>query len=98
MVRQDKRILLLEFFREQENKSASFTFQQAADATGYNPKSVGKYISEKLNGTYIFKSDKGGWVSEGLSQVSNDDFIRLMSQSTSARKLTPNEKMYQKLI
>lgn len=98
MVRQDKRILLLDFFREQEQESTSFTFLDAANATGYNPKSVGKYISEKLKGTYVFKSDNGGWISEGLSQISNDDFIRLMSQSTSVRKLTPNEKMYQKLI
>ncbi|EJG0936484.1 TPA: DUF3644 domain-containing protein [Vibrio parahaemolyticus] len=98
MVRQDKRILLLDFFREQESKSKSFTYQDAADATGYSHKSVGKYISEKLKGTYVFKSDHGGWVSEGLTQMSNDDFIRLMSQSTSSRKLTPEEKMYQKLI
>lgn len=98
MVRQDKRILLLDFFREQESNSTSFTYQNAADATGYSPKSVGKYISEKLKGTYVFKSKSGGWVSEGLTQISNDDFIRLMSQSTSSRKLTPEEKMYQKLI
>ena len=98
MVRQDKRILLLDFFREQESNSKSFTYQDAADATGYSHKSVGKYISEKLKGTYVFKSDHGGWVSEGLTQMSNDDFIRLMSQSTSSRKLTPEEKMYQKLI
>lgn len=98
MARKDKRILLLDFFREQEDKAQSFTYQDAAIATGYNPKSVGKYISEKLKGSYIFKSEHGGWVSEGLSKVSNDEFIRLMSQSTSARKLSPNEKMYQKLI
>lgn len=98
MVRQDKRILLLDFFREKESKSQSFTYQEASDATGYNPKSVGKYISEKLKGTYIFKSELGGWICEGLSQVSNDDFIRLMAQSTASRKLTPDQKMYQKLI
>lgn len=98
MVRQDKRILLLDFFREKESKSQSFTYQDASDATGYNPKSVGKYISEKLKGTYIFKSELGGWICEGLSQVSNDDFIRLMAQSTASRKLTPDQKMYQKLI
>ncbi|EML9988347.1 TPA: DUF3644 domain-containing protein [Citrobacter amalonaticus] len=98
MNRKDKRILLLNFFREQENKAERFTFQEAADATGYSPKSVAKYISEKLKGTYIFKSDNNSWLSEGLSKISNDDFIRLMSQSTSARKLNPNQKMYQKLI
>lgn len=98
MVRQDKRILLLDFFRGKESESLSFTYQEAADATGYSPKSVSKYISEKLKGTYIYKSENGGWISEGLSLLSNDDFIRLMSQSTASRQLTPNEKMYQKLV
>ena len=98
MVRQDKRVLLLDFFREKESESLSFTYQESADATGYSPKSVGKYISEKLKGTYIYKSENGGWISEGLSLLSNDDFIRLMSQSTASHQLTPNEKMYQKLV
>lgn len=99
MVKQDKRILLLRFFREQEESiSRHFTLQEAADATGYSPKSISKYISEKLKGTYIFKSGDGMWFSEGLSKMSNDDFIRLMSQSTSACILSPNEKTYQKLI
>lgn len=98
MPRVDKRVLLLDFFREKEREGSSFTFQEAADKTGYSPKSVNKYISEKLKGKYIFKSESSGWVSEGCSQLSNDDFIRLMSQSTSAKVLTPNEKIYQKLI
>lgn len=98
MPRIDKRVLLLDFFREKEKAGASFTFQEAADQTGYSPKSVNKYISEKLKGSYIFKSEVSGWVSEGLSQLSNDDFIRLMSQSTAAKVLTSNEKIYQKLI
>lgn len=98
MPRVDKRVLLLDFFREKEKDGRSFTFQEAAEKTGYSPKSVNKYISEKLKGKFIFKSEKGGWVSKGCSQLSNDDFVRLMSQSTAAKVLTPDEKIYQKLI
>ena len=98
MPRVDKRVLLLDFFREKEKDGRSFTFQEAAEKTGYSPKSVNKYISEKLKGKFIFKSEKGGWVSEGCSQLSNDDFVRLMSQSTAAKVLTPDEKIYHKLI
>ena len=94
MPRIDKRALLLDFFREKEREGSSFTFQEAADKTGYSPKSVNKYISEKLKGSYIFKSETNEWISEGLSQLPNDDFIRLMSQSTTSKVLTPNQKIY----
>lgn len=98
MVKKDKRILLLNFFREQEIKGKVFTFQQAANVTGYSPKSVSKYVSEKLKGKYIYKSEDGGWFSVGLSEISNDDFIQLMSQSTLVSQLSPDKRMFQKLI
>ncbi len=98
MPRIDKRIQLLDFFREKEIEGSSFTFQEAAAKTGYSSNSVNKYISEKLKDIYIFKSESNGWISEGLCQLSNDDFIRLMSQSTAAKVLTSNEKIYQKLM
>jgi hypothetical protein len=98
MTREDKRILLLDFFRTKEVNHESFSAQQAATETGYTANSVNKYINEKLKGTYIFKSNAGGWLSEGLVKLPNDEFIRLMSQSTSSKELTPKEKTYQKLI
>lgn len=98
MTREDKRILLLEFFREKEENNECFSVKQAAAATGYNPKSIIKYISEKLKGKFIFKSESNYFISKGLTKISNDEFIRLMSQSTSSKEITPQEKMYQQLI
>jgi len=98
MTREDKRILLLEFFREKEENNECFSVAQAAAATGYNPKSIIKYISEKLKGKFIFKSESNYFISKGLTKISNDEFIRLMSQSTSSKEITPQEKMYQQLI
>lgn len=98
MTREDKRILLLEFFREKEENNECFSVTQAAAATGYNPKSIIKYISEKLKGKFIFKSESNYFISKGLTKISNDEFIRLMSQSTSSKEITPQEKMYQQLI
>lgn len=98
MTREDKRILLLEFFREKEENNEYFSVAQAAAATGYNPKSVIKYISEKLKGKFIFKSENNHFISKGLTNISNDEFIRLMSQSTSSKEITPQENMYQQLI
>ncbi|MEM0549759.1 DUF3644 domain-containing protein [Aeromonas sp. SER] len=98
MGREDKRILLLDFFREREERHESFSVTQAAAATGYNSKSVIKYINEKLKGQFIFKFDSNSFISKGLIKISNNDFIRLMSQSTSSKEITPQEKMYQQLI
>nr|WP_245195834.1 DUF3644 domain-containing protein [Aeromonas sanarellii] len=98
MTREDKRILLLEFFREKEENNEYFSVAQAAAVTGYNPKSVIKYISEKLKGRFIFKSENNYFLSKGLTNISNDEFIRIMSQSTSSKEITPQEKMYQQLI
>ncbi|MFM4847771.1 DUF3644 domain-containing protein [Aeromonas rivipollensis] len=98
MTREDKRILLLEFFREKEENNECFSIKQAAVATGYNPKSIIKYISEKLKGKFIFKSESNYFISKGLTKISNDEFIRLMSQSTSSKEITPQEKVYQQLI
>lgn len=98
MTREDKRILLLEFFREKEENNECFSVTQTATATGYNPKSVIKYISEKLKGKFIFKSESNYFISKGLTKISNDEFIRLMSQSTSSKEITPQEKVYQQLI
>lgn len=98
MTREDKRILLLEFFREREENHESFSVTQAAAATGYNAKSIIKYINEKLKGQFIFKFDNNNFISKGLTKISNNDFIRLMSQSTSSKEITPQERMYQQLI
>ncbi|MDM5140219.1 DUF3644 domain-containing protein [Aeromonas bestiarum] len=98
MTREDKRILLLEFFREKEESNECFSVVQAATATGYNTKSIIKYINEKLKGEFIFKSGNNSFTSKGLTKISNDEFIRLMSQSTSSKEITPQERMYQQLI
>lgn len=98
MVKRDKRLLLLQFLREQEEKSESFSISKAAGVTGYNPNTVNKYITEKLKGTYVHKAESGEWICRGLVNLSNDEFIRLMSQSSSALELTPSQKMYQKLV
>ena len=98
MTREDKRILLLEFFRGKEEINECFSVAQAAAATGYNTKSIIKYINEKLKGEFIFKSGNNSFTSKGLTKISNDEFIRLMSQSISSKEITPQEKMYQQLI
>lgn len=44
MVKQDKRNILLSFFRDKERQKLSFTYAEAALATGYKVDSISKFV------------------------------------------------------
>jgi hypothetical protein len=98
MVKQDKRNILLSFFRDKERQKLSFTYAEAALATGYKVHSISKFVSENLKGKYIFQNKRPNWYCQGLLAISDDDFFRITSQSTQAKILTDDEKLYNKLI
>ncbi len=98
MAKTEKLIAFIDFLREMEQQRTPFTVQQASKATSYVPNTVNKYINEKLNGRFVVKNDSHQWVCEGISKISNDEFIRIMSQSLKAKTLTPNERFYHKLV
>jgi hypothetical protein len=68
MTKQDKRNTLLFFFRDKERLKLSFTYVEAAKATGYKVHSISKFVSENLKGKYIFQKKgpigiaKGCWL------------------------------------
>ena len=98
MTRQDKRNKLLKFFRNKEEKKTSFTYAEAADSTGYKVHSISKFVSEHLKGKYIFQDKRPNWYCQGLLALSDDDFLRLTSQSTQAQALSDDDKFYNKLV
>ena len=99
MTKKNNLILLLNFFRKHEKQGSKFTYKEASKATSYATNTVRKYVSEKLKGKYIFKANSNKkWYSQGLLNISNDEFLRLMSQSISYHQPTDDEKMYAKLI
>lgn len=98
MAKTEKLIAFLNFLRDQEKLGTPFISKQASDATGYAPNTINKYITEKLNGRYLVKADRRQWVCEGIEELSDDEFIRIMSQSLKAKQQSPDEKLHSKLI
>jgi len=98
MAKQDKRSIILSFFRDKERQKLSFTYAEAALATGNKVNSIRKLVSENLKGKFIFQNQRPNWYCQGLLAISDDDFFRITSQSTQAKILTDDEKLYNKLI
>jgi hypothetical protein len=98
VTKNDKRSDLLNFFREKEKNKEHFTYAEAAKVTGYKSDSISKFVSENLKGRYIFQNKRPYWYSQGLLSLSDSDFFRITSQSTQAKVLSDDEKLYQKLV
>jgi hypothetical protein len=97
MLSTERELKLLNFFRIKEANKENFNTNEAATYSGYPRNTINKYISQKLRDKYIFKGEKRTWYSKGISLLSNDDFLRIMSQSTKSEKLSEEEKMFKSL-
>jgi len=51
-----------------------------------------------LKGRFVIKDKKPYWYCQGLLSLSDDEFYRITSQSTQAKVLTDDEKLYKKLV
>ncbi|TMP59968.1 DUF3644 domain-containing protein [Pseudoalteromonas sp. S1610] len=70
-----------------------------AQRTTYSKNSINKYINEKLLDKYIFHADsRAKYRIEGLSALSNDEFLSVMSQSSKAKQKKPEEQFHDKLV
>lgn len=98
MTKQDKRHKILSFLREKERFNLTFTHAEAAKATGYKVDSIRKFVSEHLKGKFVFQNTRPHLHSQGLLSISDDDFLRITSQSIQAKVLTDDQKLYNKLI
>jgi hypothetical protein len=98
MARTGNLLKLLATLREQNVKKAPFTVEDIAHITGYSSNSINKYFNEKLIGRYVFKQDNKKWLCQHIDEISDDDFIKLMSQSAKPKELTLEEKTHNKLI
>lgn len=99
LARENKQLLLAEVLREFELNGTIFTADMIAARTAYNKNSVHKYITEKLLDKYVFQSGgRSTYRCDGVTSLSNDEFISVMSQSAKAKLKTPEEQFYEKLI
>lgn len=98
MTKKDQRSALLAYFRDKEKIKQSFTYVEASLETGYKAHSISKFVSEHLKGRFVFQTKRPYWYCQGLLTISDDEFLRITSQSTQASVLSDSEKMYVKLV
>jgi hypothetical protein len=99
MVRKNNQIKLADTLREFEINSIVFTGDMIVERTTYSKNSVNKYINEKLLDKFVFHAgSRSQYRCEGIAALSNEEFLAVMSQSAKAKKKTPEEQFYEKLI
>ncbi|MAH27199.1 MAG: hypothetical protein CMK61_00600 [Pseudoalteromonadaceae bacterium] len=70
-----------------------------AQRTAYSKNSINKYINEKLLNKYIFHAgSRAKYRIEGISALSNDEFLAVMSQSAKTKQKKPEEQFHDKLV
>ncbi|KOO59970.1 hypothetical protein WH43_01205 [Rheinheimera sp. KL1] len=99
MARNNNQIALADVLREFEDNGTTFTAEMVAQRTTYSKNSINKYINEKLLDKYIFHAgSRTKYRIEGISALSNDAFLAVMSQSAKGKQKTPEEQFHDKLV
>ncbi|WP_171043272.1 DUF3644 domain-containing protein [Pseudoalteromonas sp. S1610] len=99
LARNNNQLALADVLREFEENGTTFTAEMVAQRTTYSKNSINKYINEKLLDKYIFHADsRAKYRIEGLSALSNDEFLSVMSQSSKAKQKKPEEQFHDKLV
>jgi hypothetical protein len=98
MGRTGKLNLFYEFLIKMEESKQKFTSSDADNATEYTSGTSQKYLNQYLNGLHVEKVSSSHWLSVSVSSLSKDEFFRLVSQSTNAKKLTFDEKQINRLM
>lgn len=99
MARNNNQLALADVLREFEENGTTFTAEMVAQRTTYSKNSINKYINEKLLDKYIFHAgSRAKYRIEGISALSNDEFLSVMSQSAKAKQKKPEEQFHDKLV
>ncbi|UZD58664.1 DUF3644 domain-containing protein [Shewanella algae] len=99
LARNNNQIALADVLREFEDNGTTFTAEMVAQRTTYSKNSINKYINEKLLDKYIFHAgSRTKYRIEGISALSNDAFLAVMSQSAKVKQKTPEEYFHDKLV
>lgn len=99
MARNNNQLKLAETLREFEVNGIAFTSDMVVEQTGYSKNSVNKYINEKLLDKYVFHDGcRTKYRCEGISALSNEEFLALMSQSAKIKVKTSEDQFHDKLV
>lgn len=69
-----------QFFREAEAEKRTFSLQELIDAVGWKESTIKTYLTKKWRG--FIQSKKNGYICNGISKISEEEFIRIHSQNT----------------
>lgn len=99
MVRANNQIALAEVLREFEANSIVFSTNMVSARTIYPKNTISKYFNEKLIGKCIFQSSgRNKYTAEGVLELSNEQFLALLSQTAKPKLITPEKRLHDKLI
>jgi hypothetical protein len=99
LARNNNQLALADVLREFEENGTTFTAEMVAQGTAYSKNSINKYINEKLLNKYIFHAgSRAKYRIEGISALSNDEFLAVMSQSAKTKQKKPEEQFHDKLV
>ena len=99
MVRINNQLELANVLREYETNGITFSTDMVAERTNYTKNSINKYFNEKLIGKHVFQNGgRNKFRCEGVAELSNKQFLDVMSQSAKTKSLTPEDRLHSKLI
>ncbi|WP_028389627.1 DUF3644 domain-containing protein [Legionella fairfieldensis] len=89
---------LLHSLKNKEQFGQEFTAQSIADETPYKASSVRKYLSSFLREYCFFSKENNSWYCSGITNLTDYDFLALMSQNKINDSLTDIDKLVQNLF
>ena len=93
-MRNSNQLQLANILREYEASGIIFSTDMVAERTNYTKNSINKYFNEKLIGKYIFQSGgRNKFRCEGIVELSNEQFLSVLSQSSNVKYLTPEDRL-----
>lgn len=89
---------LLQILKNKENLGQEFTSQSIADETPYKASSIRKYLSSFLREFCFFSKENNSWLCSGITNLTDYEFLALMSQNKTNDSLTDLDKFVQHLF
>lgn len=88
----------LQSLREKEKLGQGFTPQAIAKETKYQASTIRKYLSSFLRAYCIFNKENKLWYCSEITQLTDYDFLELMSQNKTNISLSDKDKFVQNLF
>lgn len=98
MKTQEKMLRLLAFLRDYEISGKSFTFHDLAEVTGYTLSTIQTYERKKLRGYLLIRKHDGMFLSQGIKDLSDEQFFNHMGQRSQEVSHSVEERSILRII